>query len=56
MYTKKNIVSTNDARASSFKNSKEVDLDDSTFNIWKTELEKELPNFWDSMTVGFKRR
>ena len=56
MYTKKNIVSTNDACASSFKGNKGVDLDDSTFNMWKTELEKELPNFWDSMTSGFKRR
>ena len=55
MYTKKNIVSTKDARANFFKNSKEIELDDSTFNMWKSELEKELPTFWESMTE-FRRR
>jgi len=24
-------------------------LDDSTFTIWKSELQKELPSFWESM-------
>ena len=28
-------------------NNKEID--DLTFNLWKTELKKELPCFWDSM-------
>lgn len=25
------------------------DIDDSTFNLWKYELKKELPYFWESM-------
>ena len=28
---------------------KEEKLDETTFNIWKTELLKELPMFWASM-------
>ena len=24
-------------------------LDEPTFDVWKSELEKELPNFWSSM-------
>jgi len=27
----------------------EADLDESTFNVWKSELERELPTFWASM-------
>ena len=27
----------------------DVGIDDSTFNIWKMELQKELPTFWDSI-------
>jgi hypothetical protein len=29
---------------------REEELDDSTFNNWKTELEKELPSFWEEMS------
>ena len=25
------------------------DIDDVTFSDWKSELEKELPSFWESM-------
>ena len=25
------------------------ELDDSTFNVWKSELQKELPSFWEEM-------
>jgi len=55
MYSKKNIVSTNDARVNFFKNNKEGELDDFTFNMWKSELQKELPDFWEEMN-NFKRR
>ena len=55
MYSRKNIVSTKDARANFFKNSKGIELDDSTFNMWKSELQKELPAFWESMT-DFRRK
>ena len=27
---------------------KEDDFDNSTFQLWKSELQKELPNFWES--------
>ena len=29
---------------------REEELDDSTFNNWKTELEKDLPSFWEEMS------
>jgi hypothetical protein len=29
---------------------REEELDDSTFINWKTELEKELPYFWEEMS------
>ena len=25
------------------------EIDDSTFDSWKSELQKELPNFWEEM-------
>jgi len=28
---------------------REEDIDERTFEIWKSELQKELPSFWDSM-------
>ena len=28
---------------------KEGEIDDSTFDQWKTELQKDLPQFWESM-------
>lgn len=27
----------------------EADIDEKTFNTWKSELQKELPSFWESM-------
>ena len=29
---------------------REEELDDSTFNNWKSELEKDLPSFWEEMS------
>lgn len=50
MRLKKDNIVTPEAR-NFFKNIKrKEDLDESTFNIWKTELQKDLPNFWESMT------
>jgi len=47
----------NDDGMKQFKRSKfiagfigEEELDDNTFNMWKSELQKELPSFWDSMS------
>ena len=48
-------MSTKDTQANFFKNSKDMELDDSTFNMWKSELQKELPTFWESMS-DFRRR
>lgn len=28
---------------------REEDIDERTFEIWKSELQKGLPSFWDSM-------
>ena len=30
-------------------NSNSGDIDNSTFLLWKSELQKELPSFWESM-------
>ena len=27
----------------------EDDIDDNTFNMWKSELQKDLTSFWDSI-------
>ena len=29
---------------------REEDIDEYTFNMWKSELQRELPSFWDSMS------
>jgi hypothetical protein len=37
-------------RTKYFKNIKrEEDIDDFTFHVWKSELQKELPSFWESL-------
>jgi hypothetical protein len=27
----------------------ERDIDDTTFHLWKSELQRELPSFWESI-------
>ena len=34
--------------------SKDGDIDESTFKIWKSELQKELPQFWQSINQSRK--
>jgi hypothetical protein len=34
---------------------REEELDDSTFNNWKSELEKELPSFWEGVSSLHKK-
>jgi len=34
---------------------KEPDFDDEAFNVWKQELEKELPNFWENLDESSKK-
>jgi len=49
MKNKNNI--TEEALTSFFKNiKKEGELDESTFTMWKSELQKDLPYFWESIT------
>jgi len=48
---KENNKKTREARKNFFKGlRKEGDLDESTFDVWKSELQKDLPTFWESMT------
>ena len=56
MHLKRNIEKKQDINASFLRNNKQgTELDDSTFNMWKSELQKELPSFWESMST-FRRR
>ena len=55
MHLKEDNIITPEAR-SFFKNIKrEEELDDSTFDMWKLELQKDLPTFWESMTRFHKK-
>ena len=39
-----------------FRNFKrEEEIDDSTFDLWKTELQKDLPEFWESMNQKYTK-
>ena len=50
MHLKENNKNTKQVRKNFFKGlRKEGDLDESTFNDWKSELQKDLPTFWESM-------
>jgi len=47
---RKNRVVLQESRTIFFNNSKgKVDVDDFTFGMWKSELQKELSSFWESM-------
>lgn len=51
MYMKNNIDMIQQHRPSFFRTIKREDeLDDYKFNMWKLELKKDLPVFWESMT------
>lgn len=49
MHMEKNNKLTNESRNNFFKLFKIKDFDETTFDDWKSELEKELPIFWDEM-------
>jgi hypothetical protein len=50
------MVILKEPRTSLFGNyKKEEKLDENTFNIWKSELLKELPAFWESMSESRKK-
>jgi len=46
-----NTTMLKDPRASFFGNRKKVEkMDSNTFKEWKSELQKELPSFWESVS------
>jgi hypothetical protein len=50
MRLKENNGKTKQTRKNFFKGlRKEENLDESTFNVWKSELQNNLPTFWESM-------
>jgi len=56
MYLKRNHLFNNDLQTHFIKNINEEVMDDSTFTLWKSELEKEIPMFWQSMDEPIKPR
>ncbi len=56
MYLKRNHLFNNELQTCLIKNLNKEDLDDSTFSLWKLELQKELPMFWESMEEPIKSR
>ena len=45
----KNLISEEASTVLLFEEKKESQIDDRTFDIWKSELQKELPSFWEEM-------
>ena len=56
MYLKRNHLLNNELQTHFIKNLNKEELNDSTFNLWKSELQKELPMFWESMEEPIKPR
>jgi hypothetical protein len=56
MYLKRNHLFNHELHTYLIKNVNKEELDDSTFSVWKLELEKELPMFWESMEEPIKPR
>lgn len=56
MYLKRNHLFNHELHTYLIKNVNKGELDDSTFGLWKLELQKELPMFWESMDESIKPR
>lgn len=56
MYLKRNHLFNHELHTYLIKNINKEGLDDSTFGLWKLELQKELPMFWESMDESIKPR
>ena len=56
MYLKRNHLFDNELQTHLIKNINKEELDESNFNLWKLELQKELPMFWESMEEPIKTR
>ena len=55
MHLKENNIITPEAHSFLISLKREEELDESTFIMWKYELQKDLPNFWESMNGAVKR-
>ena len=53
---KRNHLFNNELQSKLIKNINNEEIDDPTFTLWKSELEKELPMFWESMDEQIKPR
>ena len=56
MHLKRNNIFNNELQTRFIKNVGNEELDDCTFNLWKSELLRELPDFWESMDESIKPR
>jgi len=56
MYMKRIHLFNNELQTQLIKNKNQEELDDSAFTLWKSELQKELPMFWESMDEPIKPR
>ena len=54
MNLKRNNLFNNELQTKHIKTNNSEGLNDPTFNIWKSELEKELPMFWESIEDPIK--
>jgi len=56
MYLKRNHLLNNDLQTRFIKNANKQEMDESTFTLWKSELEKELPMFLQAMNEPISPR
>ena len=56
MYLKKNHLFNDELQTKLIKTINNEELDDPTFTLWKSELQKELPMFWESIEEPIKPR
>jgi len=54
MHLKKNHIFSGELHTILIKDADKEELDDPTFNLWKLNLQKELPIFWESMDETIK--
>ena len=55
MHLKKDNIITPEARSFLRSIKREGKIDDHTFDIWKSELQKDLPDFWESMSENRRK-
>lgn len=55
MHVKENNLITPEARSFFRTVRKEEELDETMFDIWKNELQNNLPGFWESMNHARRR-